>query len=450
MSSGSTLTPLHPRPDVAGWKSSLARHDGAAMTDAELIDAVRELEELKAAAAAAQARITAAFDTAQREHARPHVRQDPRRLSRSISAQVGLARRESPARGQQHLGVALALVRELPHTHAALTRGEISEWRATLIVRETACLSRTDRIAVDAELATRSTEGFLTGWGDRKIAQTARAIAYRLDPGAAMRRTSKAEKDRRVSIRPAPDTMSCLTGLVPAAQGVAAYAALRKHAEQLRAQGDTRSVNQLMADLFLARLTGESTTHATDDTTPASPSVQIELVMPERTLLRGSHEPAHLTGYGPLPAALARRLVGDADRVWLRRLYASPESGELVAMDSRARTFTGRLRHLLVLRDQTCRTPWCDAPIRHADHVRSASAGGDTSRVNGQGLCEACNYTKAEPGWRADIVSRPGRRVVELTTPTGHRYQSLAPPQPGAGPRRNARQFLHRALDDTG
>lgn len=40
----------------------------------------------------------------------------------------------------------------MPHTLAALTRGEISEWRATLVVRETATLSHADRAQVDREL----------------------------------------------------------------------------------------------------------------------------------------------------------------------------------------------------------------------------------------------------------------------------------------------------------
>ncbi|HET9499018.1 MAG TPA: DUF222 domain-containing protein [Marmoricola sp.] len=444
-SSGCSVSELPHRPDMAGWMAALQLQDGAGLSDAERIDAVRRLEELKAAAAAAQARVTSTFDASQREHARPLLRQDPRRLSRSISAQVGLARRESPTRGQQHLGVALALVRDLPHTHAALSRGEISEWRATLVVRETACLAREDRRAVDRELAQRTEGGFLTGWGDRKIADAARAIGYRLDPGAALRRTSKAESERRVSIRPAPDTMANVTGLLPAAQGVAAYASLRKHAEHVRNQGDHRSLDQIMADTFVARLTG-----ADDASTPPAPRVEIGLVMPERSLLRGSHEPAHLTGYGPVPATFARQLVRTSDKAWLRRLYTAPATGELVAMDSRRRTFRGKLRDLLVLRDRTCRTPWCDAPIRHADHVRAARLGGPTGRANGQGLCEACNYAKADPGWRADVIALPGRSVVELTTPTGHRHRSLPPAQPGSDPPANPEQQLRRLLDDTG
>jgi hypothetical protein len=62
--------------------------------------------------------------------------------------------------------------------------------------------------------------------------------------------------------------------------------------------------------------------------------------------------------------------------------------------------------------------------------------GGPTSAANGEGLCEACNYTKEAPGWadRPTHDSRPGRHEVEITTPTGHQYVSRPPPQPGDYP----------------
>ncbi|WP_162244504.1 HNH endonuclease, partial [Marmoricola sp. Leaf446] len=92
--------------------------------------------------------------------------------------------------------------------------------------------------------------------------------------------------------------------------------------------------------------------------------------------------------------------------------------------------FTGELRELLVVRDQVCRTPWCDAPVRHADHVTPAADGGPTSLANGQGLCEACNYTKQTPGWRCEAV--PGdRHQVIVTTPTGQTHVSTSPDPPG-------------------
>ncbi|MDQ6641000.1 MAG: HNH endonuclease, partial [Actinomycetota bacterium] len=113
-------------------------------------------------------------------------------------------------------------------------------------------------------------------------------------------------------------------------------------------------------------------------------------------------------------------------------LYVEPTTGRLVGMDSRARHFPDKLDRLIRIRDQVCRTPWCDAPIRAGDHVKQHADGGETSERNGQGLCEHCNHAKQALGWRAR--PRPGpRHTVETTTPTGHTYESTAPPLPGTG-----------------
>ena len=400
---------------------TLAVHDGAGLSEAELIDHIGLMEQLKSGLAASQARLT---DTlAEKRVAREEAAGIPaEQRGRGLAAEVALARRESPVRGARSLGLARALVHELPHTLAALTRGEISEWRATLVARETAVLSQVHRIRVDHELA-----GRLTGAGDRQVADLARKIGYRLDPGSALRRVRGAETDRRISLRPAPDTMTYLTGFLPVAQGVACKAALTREADARKAAGDPRTRGQIMADTLVERVTGQSTAGATP--------VEINLVMTDQTLLGGDQVPAHLDGYGPVPAALARRLTREADKAWIRRLFANPAGTDLVAIDTRRRLFDGPRRQLLVARDQVCRTPWCDAPIRHADHVTRAADGGETATSNGQGLCEACNHAKEAPGWRAQRI--PGlRHTVQTTTPTGHRHVSQAPDPPGPpGPR---------------
>ena len=136
---------------------------GCPPTDsAGIIDRIRELEDWKSAASAEQARLAVAFDLLQRrEQARLGVPAE--KLGAGIGAQIALARRESPARGGRLLGLAKALITEMPHTLAALQTGQLNEWRATLLVRETACLSAADRAAVDAELAADS--GTLGGRG---------------------------------------------------------------------------------------------------------------------------------------------------------------------------------------------------------------------------------------------------------------------------------------------
>ncbi|MER7072900.1 DUF222 domain-containing protein [Terrabacter sp. NPDC000476] len=437
-----------------------------------------------------------------------------------VAAQVALARRESPVRGAAHLTMALALTTSMPCTLAALEAGELNEWRAQILVRETALLTDEQRRVVDAEVVADPAEPVGT-LGDRELARRVQAVAYRLDAEAVLARARRAESERRVTLRPAPDTMAYLTALLPVAQAVAAHAALTAAADTARAEGDERSKGQVMADTLVARVTGQETA----DGVP----VEVQLVMTDSALFRHAAEeqgccgglravgetPAQLVGYGTVPALWARALLdpdhdpapgpGPADgpghrpthgptqgptlgpdhdplhdqghdppdataaaRVWLRRLYLDPDTGSLVAMDSRRRVFDGGLRRFVLARDVgTCRTSWCDAPARHVDHVHDHADGGPTSAANGQGLCVRCNHTKQLPGWTARTVSLPGDmdsdmhsdmhsdserdsdsggggggndgdprpltlasalHAVETTTPTGHRYVSLAPP----------------------
>jgi hypothetical protein len=83
------------------------------------------------------------------------------------------------------------------------------------------------------------------------------------------------------------------------------------------------------------------------------------------------------------------------------------------------------------LRDQTCRTPYCDAPIRHRDHAQPHHRDGPTSAENGLGECERCNYAKESPGWQVTAGSENGIHTANFVTPTGKHYRSTAPPLPG-------------------
>ena len=414
--------------DAAGLDSVLdliRSLTGADLADPERIDAIALLERIKGAAAGAQARVALAFDASQRAAAAERGVKSAQQ-GRGIADQVALARRESPFLGSSHLALARALP-EMPHTRAALETGDTSEWRATLMMRETAALSREDRTAVDAEVGPR-----LPRLGDRQVAAAARKAGYRLDPHSLVNRIKRAESDRTVTVRPAPDTMSYLTGSLPMVQGVAVYAALRHHADSLRGSGDPRSRGQIMADTLVARVTGLA-----DDGDGVRPPVEVHLVMTDESLMGDSDEPADVVGGGgSLPAWLARRVVAEAHRAWLRRLYTHPDTNDLVATDATRRAFTGQQRQFLIVRDQLCRTPYCGAPIRHADHVVEHESGGRTSTDNGQGLCERCNYVKQVSHWRSLVVSAAGggRHRVTLTTPTGHTYVSEPPRPPGSGP----------------
>lgn len=225
-----------------------------------------------------------------------------------------------------------------------------------------------------------------------------------------------------MTIRPAPDTMTYVTALLPVATGVGVYAALKRAADT---NFDGRSRGAVMADTLVERVTGRPA--------DVAEPVAVNLVITDETLLGGDDAPAAVNGYGPIPASVARGLVKKAvaakrSRCTLRRLYRHPKSGQLVAMESRSRLFRGGLARFIGLRDQTCRTPYCDAPIRHHDHAQPRHRDGPTSAENGLGKCEHCNYVKESPGWQVSACTENGVHTAEFVTPSGARYRSATPP----------------------
>ncbi|MGH3726768.1 MAG: DUF222 domain-containing protein [Mycobacterium sp.] len=386
-----------------------------------LVAQIADCERRKAAAAAEQAHASVLLDHVRRvQEAADGV--PFRRQGMGVAAEVALARQDSTARGGRHLGFAKALVHEMPHTLAALECGALSEWRATILVRETAYLAVEDRQKIDVEMCADPSR--LRGLGDARLTAEAKRLAYRLDAEAVVRRARRAENERRVSIRPAPDTMTYLTALLPMKQGVAVYAALKRAADT--SMDPARGQGQIMADTLVERVMGLSTAEAVP--------VSVNITISDEALLGGGIEPATVAGHGPIPAAVARRLISEAvsagAKVWARRLYRRCGTGALVAAESRSRLFPKGLAELIDMRDQTCRTPYCDAPIRHHDHAIGRSRGGATSLENAQGLCERCNYVKEVPGWRVRPVPGMDLHTVEVTTPTGTVYRSTAPPLP--------------------
>ena len=477
MDSATPATPVAAdlREQVLALAGAVADLDVDAGRDVAAVELLGELESLKNTVAAAQARLSVALKearVAERAHQPAVVRE------RGIGAEVALARRESPHRGGIHLGLAVVLCAELPHTLAAMEAGWCSEWRAVQIAQGTACLSLADRRSIDAELM--ADPSVTEGWGDRRFRAEVDRLAYVADPVAAVERRRKAVAQRHTSLRPAPDGMTRFSAVLPLEQGVAVHATLGRAADTARAAGDERTRGQVMADALVAAVLGHAARGAAGAAAPTSAGaaacagsvaesvaaragtwdqtvaptapeapvvpVAVQVVLSDATLLNlpgeSGDEPGWVSAPGvapvPLPAEDVRDLIARATEVGLaslRRLYADPE-GRLVAMDSRSRTFPTGLADFLAARDRSCRTPYCDAPARHRDHVQPWAEGGRTTVENGQGLCEACNQTKEATGWSAQVTDTDPHEV-ETTTPTGHRHRSRAPGLPPARQHRN-------------
>ncbi|GAB2496999.1 hypothetical protein GCM10027063_40160 [Promicromonospora xylanilytica] len=398
---------------------------------AEWVDLLGELEAVKNTVTATQARLAVALEEATKaDEARQSVRAE--RRGRGVPSQVGAALRVSPHAAGSFLGAARVWVTQMPHTFHALRTGVLSAWRATLLVRETSHLSAEDRARIDEELCGPAALAALARTGTRRLMARIKDLAGQLDVHACVQRNAKAVTERSVSVRPAPDLMVYLTAMVPMHQGIQAYAQLKAHAGAAKATGDERGVGQIMADTFIERVTGREPGNANDV------PVTVNLLVSDATLLTGGDRPAVVVegspaGVGTVPAPVARHLVAhgvDADAAWLRAIYVDPK-GRLLATTSTSRFFPQGLSSLLRAREQgICATSWCDAPVRHLDHVTPHAEGGPTSLDNGQGLCARCNHAKQAPGWTQKTTTVDGRHAVETVTPTGHTTVSVVPVPP--------------------
>jgi hypothetical protein len=397
------------------------------------VDLLGEVEKVKHTVAAVQARVAVALDEATRaSEEKQGIRKE--RRGRGVPSQVGAAMGQSPNAGASFLRDARAWVQQMPWTFEALRAGALSEWRARIMVRETSHLSAEHRGTIDEQVCgdLRS----LNGLGGKRLTARVKELASKLDVHACVKRLAMAESERCVSVRPAPDLMVYLTALVPMKQGIQAYAQLKAHADAVKGTGDERSGGQIMADTLVERVTGRDKA----DQVP----VTVNLLVSDETLLAGGSAPGVLlegssAGVGAVPGQVARELVAagvDADAAWLRAIYVDPQ-GRLLATTSASRFFPEGIVALLRARQQgVCATQYCDAPVRHADHVVPHGEGGPTSLANGQGLCIRCNHAKQAPGWSQTVMPPPGdqatggRHRVVTVTPTGHEYLSVMPEPP--------------------
>ena len=261
--------------------------------------------------------------------------------------------------------------------------------------------------------------------GDAALAAAAKAIAYHLDPHAVVDRSARAAEDRTVTIRPAPDTMTYVTALLPVAQGVLVYAALKRQADTT-CDGRSRR-GRVMADTLVERVTGR----------PAAQPVpvSVNVVISDRALLRGRerrcrHRRIRLSAVsGGAEAYRVRgeqsRRAGDAASP-LRQPGHRRAGGhglEARAFPRGCPSSSSCVTSVAAPRTATPRPPPGTTPCRIGGAVPPAR---QTDRV-----CEGCNYTKEAPGWNVsadsgergtqfDSPPRPGPYYHSTTAGAGH------------------------------
>ncbi|MCG7309161.1 HNH endonuclease signature motif containing protein [Brachybacterium sp. ACRRE] len=411
----------------------------ADLTAFELSDTLAAFEQLRSALGALEIRVTTALDERLREEDTAHGVAE-RDHGRRTAGEIRMASRISPALASARLNSGKRLVRDMPRMFEALADGRIGVDAAHAIGRSSGPLEPEQRREVDQIIAAREPD--LDGASPAQWSREVSALAQQLDPRGEDGRHLRARMQRGVTVTPGAHGMGHVHAHLSALDSAAIHRRLTVEAQSLKAQGDERTHAQIMADLFSDTLLGRD-----EQMDPVH--LEVGVVITERTLITPDHgDPAMIEGYGAVPPRAVRdeivqrlpRSVPDAapsapgqdaqqaedapaqddhsplsdegllprqaaeapvtelfdeeSRLTLRRLFTHPASGELIAMESRARAFPARLGYLVRLRDFRCAGPYCSSAIRQIDHIEPHAQGGATSADDGQGLCAYCNSTK--------------------------------------------------------
>jgi 5-methylcytosine-specific restriction endonuclease McrA len=346
--------------------------------------------------------------------------ESPQRAARIARSEASRALQSSRSVAGRTLATSRRLVSSMPGLLGALSEARVPAQSVHKVGAVLAPATPEQREEVDAVL-TADLER-LEGCGTQEWGDEAARILHSLDPEGAAERHRTALRGRHVSVRRTEHGMARISAVIPGIDGARIRKGLSVAAESARAQGDRRGHQQIMADLLADALIGRG--DGIDPTT-----LDVGVVITDRSLLAPAHADAALVeGFGSVPydhvrEQMLRAAQSEDDTelaLVMRILYADLDDGQLVGVESRARAFPPALVRFLTLAHQTCRAPYCDAPIRQMDHIVPASQGGSTSLDNGNGLCAADNQ-KESAGETVRVVRDENgvRRTVRWTTRHG-------------------------------
>jgi hypothetical protein len=408
--------------------ADLDRIDPAVLSAGERVDLLVVLEEQRRWFEAAQLRVLAVMQ--ERDTSKLCLAQE----SVSLALQVPLRT------AQGKLAQAKTLVRELPKTLSAVSRGAISGEHARVVAE--ALWRLPDDPALPAALEDTVLPPLLDGRCITvpQFRQRVRRACMALDPVTAEQRHQRALADRTVGYMPGEDGMASLPVVLGAPEAQLIYTRLTAAATLLPAE-DPRTMDQKRADLLVDAVLSGIPADGLPVLQGRRPSINV--VVSADTLLCLDDQPAHLSGYGPITAQTARRLAADQSGTW-RRLLTDPDSGALLDIGDKYRP-PQRLRDFIAARDDVCAFPTCNQPGYRCEyeHTTPYSEGGSTCRCNGALACRRHNQCKLDTGWN---YTRNSDGSFTWTTSTGHHYTSTPtiqwtakksqpePPKPPAPP----------------
>ncbi|CAB4334904.1 unannotated protein [freshwater metagenome] len=368
--------------------------------------------------------------------------------------EVASALRLSPNTAQIRIDVARTLTNHLPTICSALATGEISAAHATVIAKESAeIISRgaSNLVIKEIEEKALAHAEFHT---PSQVANKVRSTIAKLAPNEFEDAVSIARDARKVSLFPESDGMCTLVAFLPAQDAQTIMLAIDKLARaevnnfsadnsSLNASNreskdidsnlnsdsisdsisnsisnsEKRSIDMKRADALTQLASAYLATSLSENFNHRRP-VTVNLTIDLPTLLGLAENPGQISGYGAIPASVARELAADAN--W-RRFITDPITGNLIDYGRQSYEPPQDLKDFLIARDQTCRFPGCRQSARRSDidHVQAWDDGGKTSANNLGVLCRRHHQMKTHGGWKLTSNSDGS---CEWISPLGKKY----------------------------
>lgn len=312
----------------------------------------------------------------------------------------------------RRLGLAFDLLERLPLVWALLDEGQIDLARARVMCNGTAHLDEDEaRRVVDlvAERASRLTTGQLAAW--------IRRLCVDSDPEKARKRYDHALEERKVWIEQTEFGTGNVHLLdIDIADARAIGKRVNAHMISLRRDGDTRSHDNLRADILTDLILGS------DPTNGGRGLVDMRVSM---TTLAGLDEKAaEIPGLGPVIADVARRFADQHPRAeWQATI--TDDYGNIAGTVTTSRRPTKAISRMVNAAQPTCSFPGCRMPARDCDfdHLLPRCQGGETSTRNGGPKCRHDHVLK-DHGWEHQRIN--GQDI--WISPLGHTYITEKPP----------------------
>ncbi len=337
---------------------------------------------------------------------------------------VAAALRVPPVSMRTKMAVASDLTHRLPATLELLHSGGITARHASDLAEATRPLTPESTALVEGTVLERAAEQTVAQFR----AAVKRAVLRVASPVEEEKAHTDAVAGRRVVSFPEMHGMATVNAFLSADDAATVMAALDAIArETIHGRGgDSRTVDQRRADALVdlcsAALGDPHLTRAHGQ----RPSVQVTIAA--STLMGLDQQPAELDGYGPITAAMGRRIASDPTAQW--RVLVTDDTGLVTQAGSKTYRPPADMARTVIARDVHCVFPGCRKKAAHTDldHVQAYKSGDETSGANLMSLCRRHHRFKHEKNWTVTRDDTTG--VTTWKDPKGRTYRTRPPTRP--------------------